>query len=241
MSTALESGLDYIPAAGRAKLAILGLTLCGVLSFLSFVSNAWFVALLPQFDSPAALVDASLMGHVDYLNELDESLLWAWVVVFWVTVVFYCRWLHRAYGNVVVLASRGRLGARLRYRPSQAVWSFFIPFINLVRPYRVVAELWRCSGPTFEGPVFSCLVGAWWAMWLGGTMLARHTRQMVAGAGEDTERLMSAWSVAAIGQLLMVGAAVLAIMVIREVGQRQAARADWLAALVPGRLDPVKG
>lgn len=241
MSTAPALGLDYVCAAGRAKLATLGLTLCGVLSFCSFVSNAWFVVLLPQFDSPAALADISLMGQVDYLNELDEALLWAWGVVFWVTVVLYCRWLHRAYDNVVVLASRGRFGAPLRYRPSQAVWSFFIPLVNLVRPYRVIVELWRCSGPISEGRVFSCLIGAWWAMWLSGPVISRCARRMVEGAGEGTERLMSAWSVAAVGQLLMVGAAVLAIMVIREIGQRQAARADWLAALVPGRLDLIKG
>ena len=84
------------------------------------------------------------------------------------------------------------------------MWSFYIPFINLVRPCKAMAELWR-------------------------------------RAGEDLGQLSNAVWVGTVAELLMTVAAVLAIVLIRQIGRRQAARADWLAAMVHGRIDPARG
>lgn len=241
MSPASTPGLDHVPAIGRAKLATLGLTVCGVLSLLAFGFNLWLALLLPQLVDPAAYEDASLMGQLEYLQDLEGPLMIAWGVVFLLTAVLFSRWMYRAYRNVHALASGGRLREEFQYTPSGAVWSFYIPFINLVRPCKAMAELWRRSAPDTMAMASSGIIGVWWAMWLGGTILRNQSNRMVQRAGEDLEQLSSAVWVGTVAELLMTVAAVLAIVLIRQIGRRQAARADWLAAMVHGRIDPARG
>jgi hypothetical protein len=83
----------------------------------------------------------------------------AWIVA----TVLYCRWLYRAYED----AARLR-GAPLRFSAGQAVASFFLPFVGLIRPYRVLAELHEASDPrapegTWDKPFPA---RSWWALWL---------------------------------------------------------------------------
>lgn len=61
----------------------------------------------------------------------------------------WCLWQHAAASN---LAKRSPTAQR--FSPAQGVWSWFIPFINFVRPAYVILDLWRgsealvaCDGP----------------------------------------------------------------------------------------------
>lgn len=63
----------------------------------------------------------------------------------------------------------------LQYSPGWVVAGFFIPFVCLVMPYRVVKEIWQASDPDTTGEewrrVPSGLVALWWATWLiSGTL-----------------------------------------------------------------------
>jgi hypothetical protein len=62
----------------------------------------------------------------------------AWVIA----TVLYCRWLFRAYGDVALLQ-----GGSLRFKPREAVVSFFLPFVAFYRPYRALVELHEASDP----------------------------------------------------------------------------------------------
>jgi hypothetical protein len=53
------------------------------------------------------------------------------------SVVLFLNWFRRAYGNL------HRLGIKyLKQKESMAVWSWFIPFINLFRPVQIMNEIW---------------------------------------------------------------------------------------------------
>jgi len=56
--------------------------------------------------------------------------------------VAFLMWIHRAYRNLPALGA-----TRLDYTPAWAVGWFFVPFISMIRPYYVTAEIWRLSGP----------------------------------------------------------------------------------------------
>jgi hypothetical protein len=80
------------------------------------------------------------------INPVTALLFLADVAVFLlayvVAVVLFSVWLHRAVRN---LAGLGR--TETKYSPTAAVGSFFIPFVNIVRPWRVMKELWLASEP----------------------------------------------------------------------------------------------
>jgi hypothetical protein len=79
-------------------------------------------------------------------------------------IVFLC-WVYRAVANLGALGSDN-----LRFTPSGAVWSFLIPFVNLVQPHRVMATIWTESQPLriddhgYALPRKTSLVTAWWAL-----------------------------------------------------------------------------
>jgi hypothetical protein len=60
-----------------------------------------------------------------------------------ITLAVFCAWMYRAYRNLVPLGARG-----LRLSPRMAVVSIFIPCMNLVVPFRALAEITRSSVPS---------------------------------------------------------------------------------------------
>lgn len=82
------------------------------------------------------------------------------------TIVFFLMWFRRAYANL------GRLGVKhLDHEDSMAVWGFFIPFVNLYRPFQIARETATevnslldklIEGPAGKIPIW--IVSLWWAL-----------------------------------------------------------------------------
>jgi hypothetical protein len=96
-----------------------------------------------------AMYAIATVGALDALecafNDLDAPGILCQLVgyVAWVVAaVLYCRWLYHAYGDIVLLQ-----GSPLRFKPREAVVSFFLPFVAVYRPYRVLVDLHEASDP----------------------------------------------------------------------------------------------
>lgn len=137
-----------------------------------------------------------------------------------VTAVLFLRWL-----SLVVTLSRTTSTTPLRWTASEAVWGFFIPIISLYRPYQVLRDVHdqlapdgvpepapraRLDGsggyrsvPMEKAPPPRALphasIGAWWGLFVA-------------------ERLLGAFGTGA--QVLAIGAAALAVLVVRSVQAR---------------------
>lgn len=132
------------------------------------------------------------------------------------TIAAYITWLYRVYDNLEAL------GATREHGLGWAIGAWFVPFLNLVRPFQIVRETFQKSGgyDVGETPV---IVGAWWGCWVISNVLSqiglRMQPDLFAEPTEEGKIVNTAASV------LAVVAAVLAILVIREIGERQKARA----------------
>jgi hypothetical protein len=142
------------------------------------------------------------------------------------TAIFFLMWLHEAYVNL------DKLGAyKPEYTPGWAVGWFFIPFANLVMPYKVVDELWAKSDPMLKEPVeeswqkggSSSLVGWWWGFWIVSNIANRAANRLSSDA-ETANQLFTAAKVDIVADALTIIAGVLAIMVIRGIDKRQELR-----------------
>ncbi|MFD8531643.1 protein kinase [Streptosporangium canum] len=69
--------------------------------------------------------------------------------------------------RVRVVAERLAPG-RLRYRPSMAVYGWFIPIANLWLPKQIADDIWHASSPPGRGGTTAPagLLHTWWALWL---------------------------------------------------------------------------
>jgi hypothetical protein len=146
------------------------------------------------------------------------------------TVVSFVCWLFRARRNGEALGVAG-----FRWSPGWTIGSWFIPFVNLVLPFRVVAEIGRASDPGLPDnhlayPAYrrQVLLGFWWAAWLVFLVVDRvksvRTRQLLRDdpsleeivAGRSAEL---AWT--GLGAACIVVAAVLAALVVLQITRNQ--------------------
>jgi hypothetical protein len=88
--------------------------------------------------------------------------------------VFFGMWMNRAAHNVRAL---GHMGFEIS--PGFGVGSFFIPILNLWKPYQAMQDIWRASnagrGDSWLSVPTGDIVKGWWAAWLLAGFLGRAT------------------------------------------------------------------
>jgi len=159
-------------------------------------------------------------------NDVRQMIVGGVQLLLFVALGFsYLAWLRRSYRNQSALGAQG-----LKYSPNWATAYWFIPIVNLFRPYQVTKEIYQTSDPNAEGTTWSflpvsALLGWWWAAWIiasaAGRAASRSTR------GEPTiEQLVTASWIDIVSSITSVIAAVLALMVVRKITDRQTAKFD---------------
>lgn len=218
---------SYVSPRSRARATKILLIAGAIVSAVSMVLSA--LELVFPTLSPEDEVEDNPGGALVVLLQLGLGSLQ--VLIYIATVVCLLMWLYRSYKN---LPSFGTPSRNVRYSPGWAVGSFFIPFVNLVVPYRAVKELWRKSVP----PAHAFLGNAspptwfplWWLFWLlSGFASNIHFRMVYR---EDTPRDVTAIA-GVIADALTVIAAIFAIVVVEEITQRQEEASRSLGLVQP--------
>ena len=88
------------------------------------------------------------------------TLLWLLAVL--ALMIAALMWIHRAHANIV------EQGVPMDHSPGWTVTSYFIPFINLVVPFRAMRELHNRSHGEIPEHAHSSVddVGAWWTAYM---------------------------------------------------------------------------
>ena len=140
------------------------------------------------------------------------------LLIYVATVVFFCVWLYRAADNLVAFNP----WSRSEYSPGWAVGSFFVPFVNLVVPYRAVREVWQKSATPDDlllstpGPPASFPI--WWLFWLLASFAGNIS--MRASFNENVpERTATIISIGAGGVFII--ASVFAYLVVDAIDKKQ--------------------
>jgi hypothetical protein len=176
------------PIAGRGN-AVLALLALGALAdavavYTGFAQRSLILRVLEGAEVTAEEADAN--------DRLYGTVGWVQSGIFLITAVAWFLWIHRASSN------QRPLGARhVKYSPGWAVGGWFVPVLNLWRPYQVTAEIWRHSavaartraGETRVRAPSSTLVGIWWGAWLLDNFLARLATRGLWDASEATDYL----------------------------------------------------
>jgi hypothetical protein len=134
--------------------------------------------------------------------------------------VFFGIWVHRASKN---LRGLGRHG--MQFTPGWCVGWFYVPFANLVRPFKAVSEIWRASTSDPESGwsmmgTSTALLGVWWGTWLLGNIVSN-----ISGRVDDPA---ASGGIGLVGSGLLLVAAISCILVMRGISARQAAAAERL-------------
>jgi hypothetical protein len=213
----------------RAQLAVFFLVLCIVLDVIALVSGYSEIALLSKATAGQTINKAEAVANDS--QQLLIGLLQ--FLTFVVTGVFFLMWIHRAQRNLPALGAHG-----LKYSPRWAVGGFFVPFLNVVRPFQVVKEIWKASSPdlnvgdasSWQYSSTSPLLGFWWGSWIVSNFLGQAVFRMSFRAN-SLDQLMIASRLNVLSDAVSAICAVLAIMIIRQTDARQEFKIKRLAVL----------
>ena len=150
-----DSGYSYVkdPRA-LTKLLVTMLWISLGLEVISLLSDAAEYSLLGRSYTEAEAT----------ANDNRQALIGlVYLLVYIVTVVVFAKWIYRANIN-----SRGFGANGMRFSPGWSVGYYFIPFINLVRPYQAMKEILQVSEDPKQWAWRSvpAVIGWWWALWL---------------------------------------------------------------------------
>ena len=140
-----------------------------------------------------------------------------------VNVIAWLIWQYRAANNALAFSAAGpaktMFGAarKFDFGPGTSLVWWFVPFANLLMPYRVVLAIWTAShaplGPT---PSLEPRLQTWWGLWLVSNISANFAFR-VTGVEPSLEASLL-WLVSnAVG----VGAAIAAALLVRAINDTQ--------------------
>lgn len=133
--------------------------------------------------------------------------------------IAFCIWFHAAYRNLPALNG----GEPTQHSAGWAPGSFFVPFLNLVRPHSIAREIWRCSNTDPASESWG-IVNLWWALWLTGNILSSIGNRL----SNSADTLSFGLWIQAFSELLTLGAALAAATVVARISARQERRAGDL-------------
>ena len=216
MTESLSAGKRL--AHSRATL-LLYLVIAGLVVKLVAIGSAWAQhEMLIGVQHGAALTTAEASA-----NDARERLIGRLSLLLFIgSGICWLMWQHRAYANLRLIGS-----GDTEYTPGWSVGYWFIPLVNLLRPYQITSEIYRRSelqngrDPIggLSGPP---LIGAWWFVYIAWGATFRFYTIMGRDA-KTLPTLISATNIELTAHVVGLVAAILAIQVIRSIDRFQQA------------------
>jgi hypothetical protein len=133
-----------------------------------------------------------------------------------VCVIVVGRWIYRASANAHAISDEKTIS------PGWAVGSYFIPILNLFRPYQAMREIWLASHfrGNWHAESTPGLLVLWWSLWIGTAILGNVSLQLSlrTGVGEPLDLVIILELIAAV---LTVPLCLALIAIMRRIAQAQ--------------------
>ncbi len=140
------------------------------------------------------------------------------VVINIVLIVVFINWFRRAYANL------HRMGiGYLSHTDLHAAWCWFVPILNLFRPYQIMSEIWsetqhqvKKLNDAFQVNTTNGFIGAWWALYLISRFVSNYATRK-SFQSYSIEDLENSALLTIISDLLHLISAILALMVVKKI------------------------
>jgi len=138
--------------------------------------------------------------------------------VFIATGIIFLKWIHRANLNC-----RGFGASTMKFTSGWSIGYYFIPFLNLVRPYQAMKEIWQVSRDpmNWQAQKGDGILGWWWALWLISGFLGNMTFRMSMNV-DSPSSLEAATMVSIISSIVEIPLIIVAVTMISRITDMQA-------------------
>ncbi len=215
--------VPFRPADTISRIAIVLIVVCLIANLLCIAATLSQISLLGSVAGGAVIgIDEAEANDGRYVAANLVALL-----TIAASGIAFLSWFHRVHSNLPVLAAQS-----IRFTPGWAVGYFFIPFVNLVRPYQVADEIWKGSDPgRVDGsgiaPASPSIVGWWWAAYILSSLANSVVSRLAVGTERISELIYLSW-VEVGATVVLIAAGILLVLVIRNVTKNQSTRYELL-------------
>lgn len=199
---------------GRARLLVTALGICSGVFALRIPSS------LMQLDLLGEMGRGVQVAHdVATANDARQTLIGDVALLALLATVVVCLfWMYRAYANLKMMGSK-----ETAITPGWAVGYWFVPLVNLYRPYKTMQELWsRSATANAAGAVAAApsLIGLWWLCYVGAGVVGRAAGVMASDAIQVSD-LQQSTVFLIVSDALLVLAGITFIMLVRQIDAAQ--------------------
>ena len=212
-------------ARTRSQWAVTCLGVAGLIGAVAFIHDLSGFKILAD-GAAGTLTDAAATEFDSQFATIGIAQAVAYVV----TAIAFLAWLSRSVDNVPRLG-----GGTPAVTPGWSIGWWFIPFANLVKPYQIVADLYRRMAPA--AGIGTGIVLTWWVFFLMSGILANIAGRFW-GAAATLDSLRVGLGLFTISDLADPFGAILGISIVLQV-QRWADARESLPP--PAEEPPVPG
>jgi hypothetical protein len=200
--------------AARASLIAVGLTDAAAIP-----AGLAYASYLESLDPAAVVADLELVS-----SELAYALLGlAQVAAMIVAAILFMRWFHFAHRNLQNFCERPAA-----YDSRWAIWGFFVPILNLIRPHALMREIWTLTSSRWQADPSrvagltrpSDRVNLWWGFFVATTVLGNAAGRADWRATTAQESLWATWGLI-FANAFDIAAVLAAMALVRSVSELQ--------------------
>jgi hypothetical protein len=188
----------------------------------SFVSGIFEANLLRDIASSAFASDSDMKAAAASSDLRQKVIGFAQFAAYGAAGIAILMWIYRANWNV------RQLGAKdMRFTPGWAVGWFFVPFLNLWKPYQAMREIWMASASpaNWHAQPVPLLLHVWWFLWVGSALLSQVAFRLYLKA-QTIDAFISANMLTMTADAAEIITAIAAILLIRRIYLLQMAHVD---------------
>lgn len=130
------------------------------------------------------------------------------------------RWIHRANWNARALGAEN-----MQFTPGWSIGWYFVPIVNLWKPYQAMKEIWMASSKVkeWQSQTVPGLLGLWWTFWIAYSMLGNASFWMSMRA-KEIDDLISANIVTILSDVAALPLCAVFLMILTRIQGMQSAR-----------------
>jgi hypothetical protein len=202
---------DLKPNDLRSKNAITLIWIVMSLDIIAFISNYF------QFDLLQTVANGGTVTSAEAVfNDIRQQIVGVvYSITYLVSGIVFIQWFRRAYFNLHLRSSH------LLYTDGWAAGSWFVPFLNLFRPFQIMKELYVETARIFtkkglsEEVSSTKFLGWWWALWLINNTVAQYEFRTSLKA-EIAAELSNVTIAGMIGNLISIPLAIITVKVVKD-------------------------
>ncbi|MDB1145361.1 MAG: DUF4328 domain-containing protein [Alcaligenaceae bacterium] len=139
------------------------------------------------------------------------------IFIFVITNIFILRWIYLANDNAHRLGAVG-----MKFTPGWSIGYFFLPILNLWKPYQAMKEIYQVSQNPHDWQFQSGtnILGIWWAIWIINGFLGNIIFRFSQKA-EEVDQMLTLNLVSQVSDVMDIVSAVLFLFLVKQIHEMQ--------------------